>query len=468
MSAAPQAALPETASMSFGAHLDELRGRLIISVLAVFLAAVGCWAVIEPLMLIVTAPVLDALTELGLQPQLIVLAPTEAFLAHLKLSLVAGVLLASPVICYQIWAFVGAGLYPHERRYAMTFMPVSLVMFVTGVLFFYFIVMPYGLTFLLGFGVGSGVVPQIRLNEQISFFLLLSAVMGGAFQLPLVMLFVIRLGVLTAEDLASKRRVAILCGFVLAAMLTPPDVITQVALAIPLTLLYEVGLVVSRVGMIESIDDPDAPLDENGNPVPVARIRWTGLALLLAPTALIIGVIVVMQARREPPEVRAAGRHLSDLSLARALASERPAAIAGAWRQLASSADPLVRLEALARLADTLREDEDQDDPLVRANRAAAARILADKMRRDPDPAVQVEAAFLLGEVGGATERRAARLRLLELIERPGSPLHGLLAHRRLGKLEGERALACPPTAEDLARAAADWRRQLRAKAGSR
>ncbi len=166
----------------------------------------------------------------------------EAFMTYLKVALIGGVVLTSPWIFYQVWLFVAAGLYPHEQRYVFVFLPFSLVLFLGGILFCFFLVFPFVLTFLLGFNDWLGVSPQIRLSEWISFAVMLPLLFGVSFQLPLVMLFLNRLSIADTEVYRSKRRVAILVISILSMMLTPADPASMVLMMLPLIVLYELGI----------------------------------------------------------------------------------------------------------------------------------------------------------------------------------------------------------------------------------
>jgi sec-independent protein translocase protein TatC len=166
----------------------------------------------------------------------------EGFITYLKVSLVAGFVLSSPWIFYQIWLFVAAGLYPHERRYVHMYLPIALALFLGGAFFCFYIVLPFVLDFLLGFNTRMGIVPQIRLSEWISFALLLPVMFGLSFELPLAMLLLERIGIFDVQTYREKRRMAILVIAILAMMLTPAEPISMIAMMVPLVLLYELGI----------------------------------------------------------------------------------------------------------------------------------------------------------------------------------------------------------------------------------
>ncbi len=174
---------------------------------------------------------------------LISLAPLETMTIFFMVCLVAGLVLASPWVFYQAWAFVAAGLYRHERHYVQKFLPISLGLFLAGVFLCFFGVLPITLSFLLEFNVWLGIEPTLRLVDWMSFATILPLVFGVCFQTPLIMLFLEKIGIFTADDYRSKRRIAILLIVVAGAVLTPgQDPFSQCMLAVPMILLYELGI----------------------------------------------------------------------------------------------------------------------------------------------------------------------------------------------------------------------------------
>lgn len=174
---------------------------------------------------------------------LVSLAPLETITIYFMICMVSGLVLTSPFVFYQVWAFIAAGLYRHERHYVKKFLPFSLGLFLGGVFLCFFGVLPYTLMFLLQFNVWLGIEPTMRITDWMSFATILPVVFGVAFQTPLVMLFLERIGILTGEDFRKKRKIAVLVIVAAAAILTPgPDVFSQLALAIPMLGLYELGL----------------------------------------------------------------------------------------------------------------------------------------------------------------------------------------------------------------------------------
>jgi sec-independent protein translocase protein TatC len=174
------------------------------------------------------------------------LATSEPFSIWIKASLLVGVLLSSPWIFYQIWHFVAAGLYPHERQYVQRYLPVSVALFLAGAALAFFVVFEPVLNFLLSFNRSLGIAPEPRINEWLGFVMILPVGFGIAFQLPLVMLFLERIGVFTVKSYLSQWRIAVLVIFVLAALLTPPDPYSMLLMACPLTLLYFGGIMLCK------------------------------------------------------------------------------------------------------------------------------------------------------------------------------------------------------------------------------
>jgi sec-independent protein translocase protein TatC len=175
------------------------------------------------------------------------LSAQEAFTVYVKASLLVGILLSSPWVFYQIWHFVAAGLYPHERHYVHMYLPFSLGLFLTGAALAFFVVFEPVLNFLFSFNKSLGIDPDPRINEWLGFVMLLPVGFGIGFQLPLVMLFLERIGVFTVSGYLKQWRVAVLVIFVTAALLTPPDPYSMLLLALPLTVLYFGGVMLCKL-----------------------------------------------------------------------------------------------------------------------------------------------------------------------------------------------------------------------------
>ncbi len=228
--------------MPFLDHLEELRRRLLVSISAVFVLSIVCYFFSKQIMSILLRPFPQ-------DEKLIFLSPTEGFMIYIKISLFAGLILSLPVLFYQIWKFVRPGLYQKERKYTVRIVFFSTLFFLIGALFCYFIVVPYGLTFLLSFA-GDQIVPTIQIKEYLKFVTLLILVFGVVFELPLLSFFLTKLGLVTPKLLRTKRRYGIVAIFIAAAVLTPTtDVISQLLLAVPLMILYEISIWVSKAAL---------------------------------------------------------------------------------------------------------------------------------------------------------------------------------------------------------------------------
>ena len=174
------------------------------------------------------------------------LKPTDGFFIWLKAGLVTGACISFPWVFYCIWTFIAEGLYPTERKYVHLFLPISIGLFAAGVLLAYFFVFAPVLDFLFSFNAQLGIAPEMRINDWLSFVLMLPLGFGIAFQLPLVMLFLNRINVFSIDAYLSKWRIAVMCIFVLSMFLTPADPISMMLLAVPLTMLYFLGVGMCR------------------------------------------------------------------------------------------------------------------------------------------------------------------------------------------------------------------------------
>lgn len=314
----------EASRMSFGDHLEDLRGCLVKAIIGVVIGVIVSLIFGKEILEIICRPLLIVQHANGLPPRLQVLAPTAAFLAYLKIGFLSGLIITMPWVLYQIWAFVAAGLYAHERRFMRLLVPTSLGLFVVGVLFLYFIVLPIVLHFFITFNKTFGIpdltptafqrlllpdresalpptelvngveIPivqddpadahsgqvwinattrrlvvktdsevlsmplepgasamtmhsQFAIDFYISFVLMLALAFGIAFETPVVVFFLAWSRIVTRAAMARGRRYVLLATVIACAMLTPPDVISQLLLAGPMYLLFEVGMLVARI-----------------------------------------------------------------------------------------------------------------------------------------------------------------------------------------------------------------------------
>ncbi len=249
-------------------HLGELRKRLILCLLAAVVGMIAAYVVYDMVILNIVrgpidalggrmenpfarwTPLLPLLESFRAQLQnpefsLHYIGPLEGFATKLKLSLVCGIVIALPFILFQIWRFVAVGLTKQERKLTIVYFPLSLVLFGVGILFAYLVMLPVGLYFLIR--VSNELIPVFTVSKYATVVYMLVFIFGVIFELPLVILFLTRLGLVTPKLLAQKRKYAVLLVFVLAAVLTPPDIFTQVMLALPVILLYELSILISKL-----------------------------------------------------------------------------------------------------------------------------------------------------------------------------------------------------------------------------
>ncbi|MBW1779121.1 MAG: twin-arginine translocase subunit TatC [Deltaproteobacteria bacterium] len=225
----------------FLGHLEELRRRLVACAIAVGVGFVASYAFSERLFRLLVMPLKAVMPE---GDRLIFTNLPEMFFTYLKVAFLSGILLMAPFIFYQLWMFIAPGLYRHEKKYVIPFVVASTILFVGGSLFGYFVVFPFGFKFFIGFS-NELVKALPSVKQYFSFAIKLLFAFGIVFELPVVIFFLTKMGIVTPELLRKKRKYAILLTFVLAAILTPPDVITQCMMAGPLILLYEIGILVS-------------------------------------------------------------------------------------------------------------------------------------------------------------------------------------------------------------------------------
>ncbi|UCB47793.1 MAG: twin-arginine translocase subunit TatC [Deltaproteobacteria bacterium] len=233
----------EEEKQPFLSHLEELRKRLITCAIAVGIGFIISYIFAERLFQLLVRPLTRVMPE---GDRLIFTNLPEMFLTYLKTAFICGILLTAPVIFYQLWLFIAPGLYQHEKKYAIPFVVFSTLLFVGGALFGYFVVFPFGFKFFLGFA-NEYIQALPSVKQYFSFAIKLLFAFGIVFELPVVAFFLSKMGIITPEFLKKKRKYALLLTFVLAAILTPPDVITQLMMAGPLILLYEIGILVARM-----------------------------------------------------------------------------------------------------------------------------------------------------------------------------------------------------------------------------
>ena len=237
--------MTEDEKQPFLSHLEELRKRLIYCAIAAGIGFIIAYIFSEDLFTILISPLKESLPD---NDRLIFTNLPEMFLTYIKTAFITGILLASPVIFYQMWVFIAPGLYQNEKRYVIPFVLFSTILFIGGALFGYFIVFPFGFRFFLGYA-NEYIQALPSVKQYFSFSTKLLFAFGIVFELPVVVFFLSKIGIVTPAFLRKNRKYAILLTFALGAILTPPDVITQFMMAVPLILLYEIGIIISVIAI---------------------------------------------------------------------------------------------------------------------------------------------------------------------------------------------------------------------------
>ena len=226
--------------LSLGQHLKEFRDRLMVACIAI--------AITTAISFLFTTDIIKLLLVPAGVSKLIALSPTENFTTYFRVALFSGFALSMPVVLYEIYAYIDPALHPNERKFALTLGPFVLLLFVAGMLFCYFVLLPNALKFLINFG--SEVIDnQLRASEYLSFVTLFIVGMGVVFEMPILIWALIRLGVIQRSWLTKRRRYVFVAVFAIAAVITPtPDPFNQTIVAIPMYLLFELGLLLARFG----------------------------------------------------------------------------------------------------------------------------------------------------------------------------------------------------------------------------
>lgn len=229
-------------NMSLIDHLSDLRSCLMVSAIAVAAGFMISFYFSEKILQLLTG-----IVRSKHQVSFVFLSPAEALWSNFKVALFTGIILALPVILYEIWRFISPGLYGRERRYALPFLILGVISFGIGLLFCYMVVLRFALAFLMTYKT-TGITPMISIGAYLDFIIKFMLAFGFVFELPLIIIFLTRIGLLTVEFLSRNRKYAILLNFIIAAILTPtPDLFNQILMAGPLIALYEIGIIGAKI-----------------------------------------------------------------------------------------------------------------------------------------------------------------------------------------------------------------------------
>ena len=233
----------ETGKIPFTSHLEELRKRLIVCFVSVGIGFALSYGFKEKLFQILSRPLIAVMAA---DDKLIFTGLPEAFFTYLKVAFLSGIMLSTPIILYEFWMFVAPGLYQKEKRLLLPIVFLSTFFFLGGSLFGYFIVFPFGFKFFLGFA-SETIQPLPSMKEYLGFSAKLLLAFGLVFELPLIITFLSKMGLVTVDYLKKNRKYALLLFFAGAAILTPPDVVTQIMMALPLMILYEISIIGAKI-----------------------------------------------------------------------------------------------------------------------------------------------------------------------------------------------------------------------------
>jgi len=253
--------MAESKMMSFMEHLGDLRKKITVSLIAVCVTFVIAFNYSENILRFLMFPLRYTLDFSVRQrymyyvyhdklesTKLVFLSPTEGFWMNMKIAMVAALILALPVIFQQLWSFISPGLHVKEKKYVVPFVVTATGLFLIGGAFCFFIVLPFAMGFLLSYKLGDFMMPMLSVGQYVDFCLKFVLAFGAVFELPIIIIFFTKMGFVTPQTLAKQRKYAVLIAFVVAAILTPtPDVFNQTLMAVPMIILYEVGILMSRI-----------------------------------------------------------------------------------------------------------------------------------------------------------------------------------------------------------------------------
>lgn len=234
--------------MSLGDHLEELRARIILALLGLVAGLVISLFYSKFFLMLLTKPYLDVQQQINLPATLQAITLSEKFMIYMKTALLFGLLFSSPWVFYQLWKFISAGLYASEKKFIHIISPICALLFSSGALFFLFIISPLMIRFFIGFDPGiKSIETRVTISSYVSFMLLMMLVFGLCFQMPVAIVAANKIGIVSAENLKKSRKYVLIGIFIVAAVVTPSaDMISQIALAVPMYILYELGILFCR------------------------------------------------------------------------------------------------------------------------------------------------------------------------------------------------------------------------------
>ncbi len=245
--------------VNFWEHIEELRKRIIVSIVFVAVGATAGFYIADDLLrfiefplhsrfhLSLHAPYVSLITS-AKPVKLIFISPIEAIWTYLKLGVIAGLVITLPLVLYELWLFIKPGLYPRERKYVRLFIVLAGLFFIIGGTFSFVVILPFAMHFLISYGETNNLLPMLSVGQYVDFCLQFLLAFGLIFELPFAILILVAIGVISPKGLAEKRKYAIVGAFILGAILSPsPDVFNQTLVAIPLIALYEIGILLARV-----------------------------------------------------------------------------------------------------------------------------------------------------------------------------------------------------------------------------
>lgn len=233
-------------TMSLGDHLEELRSRLILATLGILAGLILCLFFGKFLIGLLATPFEKATNSTDVLRHLQTIQPAEGFLMYIKVCLVFGLLITSPWVFWQIWAFVSSGLYRHERKFVYTAAPISALLFVAGAIFFLVIIAPTAMGFFISVNERLSLASNWTFQSYINLVLALTLIFGVAFQMPIAIVFAQMMGLVSIDALAKARKFVFFGLFIIAALATPPDPVSQISLAVPLYVLFEGSILMCR------------------------------------------------------------------------------------------------------------------------------------------------------------------------------------------------------------------------------